>query len=127
MDVTSDGRINIIDYKTGQARSPKEVRAGYAPQLPIEAIIAREGGFDGIPAKEIASLIYWQLGRKETILEDEMDEILNTNLTNLRELVSLFDFPETAYISKPNPKYAPKYSDYEGLARVKEWSIAEEE
>lgn len=127
VDETSDGRINIIDYKTGQARSPKEVRAGYAPQLPIEAIIAREGGFEGIPAKEIASLIYWQLGRKETILEDETDEILNTNLTNLRELVSLFDFPETAYISKPNPKYAPKYSDYEGLARVKEWSIAEEE
>jgi len=127
VDETADGRINIIDYKTGEARSPKEVRAGYAPQLPIEALIAREGGFDGIPAKEVAALIYWQLGRKETRLDEEVDDILNTNLKNLRELATLFDFPDTAYISKPNPRYAPKYSDYEQLARVKEWSVVEEE
>lgn len=127
VDETKDGMINIIDYKTGQARSPKEVRNGYAPQLPIEGLIAREGGFDGIKAKDISSLVYWQLGRKETILTEEMDEILNNNLKCLRELVSLFDFPETAYISKPNPKYAPKYSDYELLSRVKEWSVIDEE
>lgn len=125
VDETTDGRLNIIDYKTGQARSPKEVSAGYAPQLPIEAIIAQAGGFKDIPAKEIAALIYWQLGRKETLINDNIDDILNTNLKHLRELVALFDFPETAYISKPNPKYAPKYSDYELLARVKEWSVVE--
>ncbi len=125
VDETRDGHINIIDYKTGQARTPKEVACGYAPQLPIEAIIAREGGFEGISPADISALIYWQLGRKETLLNTQVDDVLNTNLKNLRELVSLFDFPETAYISKPNPKYAPKYSDYELLARVKEWSIAE--
>lgn len=127
VDETLDGGINIIDYKTGQARTPKEVACGYAPQLPIEAIIAREGGFDGISAGEISALIYWQLGRKETLIDADLDDVLNTNLKNLRELVALFDFPETAYISKPNPKYAPKYSDYELLARVKEWSIAGDE
>jgi len=127
VDETRDGRINIIDYKTGQARTPKEVSCGYAPQLPIEAIIAREGGFKNVLPAEISALIYWQLGRKETILDTDLDAVLNTNLKNLRELVSLFDFPETPYISKPNPKYAPKYSDYERLARVKEWSVVEED
>ncbi len=127
IDETRDGKVNIIDYKTGQARSPKEVKAGYAPQLPIEGIIAQNGGFEGLRAKEVAALMYWQLGKKETVLDEDVAEVLNKNLTNLRELVSLFDFQDTAYISKPNPKYAPKYSDYEHLARVKEWSVVEDD
>lgn len=40
VDETTEGRYNIIDYKTGRARSEKEVRGGYAPQLPIEGLIA---------------------------------------------------------------------------------------
>ena len=127
IDETKDGKVNIIDYKTGQARSPKEVKAGYAPQLPIEGIIAQNGGFEGLRAKEAAALMYWQLGKKETVLDEDIDEVLNKTLTNLRELVGLFDFQDTAYISKPNPKYAPKYSDYEHLARVKEWSVVEDD
>ena len=127
IDETKDGKVNIIDYKTGQARSPKEVKAGYAPQLPIEGIIAQNGGFEGVRAKEVAALMYWQLGKKETVLDEDIDEVLNKTLTNLRELVGLFDFQDTAYISKPNPKYAPKYSDYEHLARVKEWSVVEDD
>ena len=127
IDETKDGKVNIIDYKTGQARSPKEVKAGYAPQLSIEGIIAQNGGFEGLRAKEVAALMYWQLGKKETVLDEDIDEVLNKTLTNLRELVGLFDFQDTAYISKPNPKYAPKYSDYEHLARVKEWSVVEDD
>lgn len=127
VDETSDGRINIIDYKTGQVRTPKEVSGGYAPQLPIEGLIAKAGGFDCVPAKEVSKLIYWQLGRKEIVLDQDIDDVLNKNLSCLRELVALFDFPETAYISKPNPKYAPKYSDYEHLSRVKEWSVVADE
>lgn len=48
VDETKDGRINIIDYKTGKIRSRKEVARGYAPQLPIEGLIAANGGFEGI-------------------------------------------------------------------------------
>jgi ATP-dependent helicase/nuclease subunit B len=31
---------------------------------------------------------------------------------------------EAAYLSRPYPKYARKFSDYDHLARVKEWSLA---
>ena len=50
IDLTVDGKINVIDYKTGRARTKKEISAGYAPQLPIEGIIALNGGFAGISA-----------------------------------------------------------------------------
>ena len=127
VDETTDGKINVIDYKTGYARSVKEVEGGYAPQLPIEGLIAKFGGFANIPAAEVEKLIYWQLGRQETIIENNMNELLDKSYERIVTLASVFDFEKTAYISQPNPKQAPKYSDYEHLARVREWSVAENE
>lgn len=127
VDETKDGKINIIDYKTGFARSIKEVETGYAPQLPIEGLIAKFGGFENIPAKDVNRLIYWQLGRKDTVVENDMKELLDNSYERIVTLASVFDFEKTAYISQPSPKLAPKYSDYEHLARVKEWSVVEKE
>jgi ATP-dependent helicase/nuclease subunit B len=42
-------------------------------------------------------------------------------------VVNSFDFESTGYLSRPNPKHVPDYSDYEHLARVQEWSIKEKE
>lgn len=123
VDQTADGKINIIDYKTGKARTPKEVRTGYAPQLPIEGLIAAHGGFGALPAATVEQLIYWQLGRKATVIEGEMEQLLSETEQHLKELVNVFDFPTTAYICHPNPKRIPEYSDYEHLARTKEWAV----
>lgn len=127
VDMRRDGRVNIIDYKTGQARTPKEIERSYAPQLPIEALIAEKGGFDGIPAAKAAALIYWQLGKKESGIFENTAEVLQNTYDRIVELASLFDFEETPYISKPNPKIAPKYSDYEQLSRMNEITFADEE
>lgn len=120
VDVKKSGGINIIDYKTGQARSAKEIEHSYAPQLPIEALIAEKGGFDGLPAAKAEALIYWQLGRKESGVFDNIEVVLQNTFERIRKLAALFDFEDTPYISKPNPKIAPKYSDYEHLSRVAE-------
>lgn len=125
VDETVDGKINIIDYKTGKARSVKEVSKGFAPQLPLEGLIAEKGGFDGIAAAEVESLRYWQLSRKEVVIDDNVGKILQETEQRLREMINLFDFESTAYICHPNPKRVPEYSDYEHLARVKEWYVNE--
>lgn len=127
VDETNDGKINIIDYKTGKVRSPKEVKAGFAPQLPIEGLIAEKGGFGILPAAEVGKLIYWQLGKKETEISDGIAQILADTEQHLKELINVFDFESTAYICHPNPKRIPEYSDYEHLARVKEWSTQDGE
>ena len=46
-----DGRYVILDYKTGSARSEKQVRTGLAPQLTLEAAMLRHGGFKTIAAR----------------------------------------------------------------------------
>ncbi len=40
----------------------------------------------------------------------------------LAALVGVFDRLETPYEARPRPDKAPRYSAYEHLARVKEWS-----
>ena len=125
VDLTKDGKINIIDYKTGQARKTKEVSLGYAPQLPIEGIIAAAGGFKGIDAAEVQSLRYWRLGKEEICIDKNIKEILQRNLNNIKQLIAIFDNPDKPYLTQPNPKYAPTYSDYEHLSRINEWGISD--
>ena len=41
----ADGRITVIDYKTGQLPKGNDVLAGRQPQLPLEAAMVEAGGF----------------------------------------------------------------------------------
>lgn len=126
VDLTKDGKCNIIDYKTGRARSVKEVKTGYAPQLPIEALIANNGGFTDIPPVDVEELMYWKLGDKIISITGEIDKLLDSTKQHIIEIINRFADPKTCYLSRPNPKHVPEYSDYEHLARVKEWSIRDE-
>jgi ATP-dependent helicase/nuclease subunit B len=38
----------------------------------------------------------------------------------LTALINAFDRPDTPYLSQPRPAFAPRFSDYAHLARVKE-------
>ena len=37
-------------------------------------------------------------------------------------LLESFACEDTPYLSVPFPKFAPRFSDYDHLARIKEWS-----
>ena len=53
-----DGSYAIIDYKTGSARTEKQVRTGLAPQLTLEAAILRAGKFADLPAGSVSEISY---------------------------------------------------------------------
>ena len=57
----ADGRYVILDYKTGSARTEKQVRTGLAPQLTLEAAILRKGGFPDIAADSSVAQIGYVL------------------------------------------------------------------
>ena len=125
VDETNDGKLNILDYKTGQARTIAEMEKGFAPQLPIEGLIAQFGGFDGLDKKEVAKLIYWQLAKKEVVLDKNVQDVLDNTFEKVRTLIAAFDDEATPYYCQPNPAKAPKYSDYLNLARVAEWKVVD--
>ena len=59
IDRLAGGGLAIYDYKTGYNPSDKQIKAGFAPQLPLEGAIAQAGGFTGIAAAEVAKLAAW--------------------------------------------------------------------
>ena len=130
IDELKDGSLAIIDYKTGAVPSAKEVAAGYAPQLPLEAVIAADGGFDGIQGKAVSNLAYWRLtgrgdGGEVRSAGDSADNLRTEALGGLSALITIFDNPETPYAARPHPDMAPRFGDTQHLARVKEWAAAE--
>ncbi|MGP1257128.1 MAG: double-strand break repair protein AddB [Kiloniellales bacterium] len=131
----ADGRLALIDYKTGTAPSPKSLRLGFAPQLPLEAAIAREGGFAELAAAEVAELAFWRLtggqppGEIKAVKPGKemppIDELAAEARAGLAALVRRFRDPDTPFYARPRPDWAPRYSDYEQLARIKEWTVTE--
>jgi len=126
VDVLKDGKINIIDYKTGHIPTDKQVNNGYALQLPLEGLIAERNGFSGIQNKKVENLIYWQLGKKDLKISASTSEMLKRCEAFLLELIKTFDNPNMPYYFRPVPKFIIKNRDYEHLSRVREWSVLEE-
>lgn len=127
IDRLPDGRLAIIDYKTGVLPTGTDIKNGIAPQLPLEAVIASTGGFTGIPAQPVAELAHWKLsgGRVPAEIRPVKGDAMaaaDAAWDGLVQLIAEFDNPGTAYRARPRPAAAPRFSDYDHLARVKEWS-----
>ena len=70
-----DGCYAIIDYKTGDGRTEKQVRTGLAPQLTLEGAILRQGGFKGLRPGSISEIAYVTLKGGEPPGEAKDDRI----------------------------------------------------
>tara|TARA_B100000674_G_scaffold487882_1_gene499080 strand:- start:112 stop:1575 length:1464 start_codon:yes stop_codon:yes gene_type:complete len=126
IDQMPDGRLAIIDYKTGNVPTKKQIKSGLCPQLSLESAIASEGKFHGIEASEIAMLIYMKLsgGRKpgeESGIFEDVEKVSVDAIKNFKKLVAHFDNQATPYLSRPIPQFVSQAGEYDHLARVKEW------
>jgi ATP-dependent helicase/nuclease subunit B len=134
-----DGSFAILDYKTGQPPTGKQVRMGLAPQLSLEAAILREGGFAGIAAgSSVGELVYVRLsgnnppGEQRTLelkvnqrdAPQPPDEAASEARRKLEALIRSFESEDQAYTSLNLPMWANRYGTYDDLARIKEWSAA---
>jgi ATP-dependent helicase/nuclease subunit B len=125
-----DGSYAILDYKTGAARTEKQVRTGLAPQLTLEAAILRGGGFKNVAAGSVSEIAYVTLkGGEPACKPNEInfkdgtpDSHADHALAKLKELAARFEDVATPYLSLVHPMWKTHYGDYDHLARVKEWS-----
>ena len=132
IDHSRDGRITVIDYKTGTPPSDDEIIAGFSPQLPLEAAMIAAGDFDGVPKGKLDALSFWHLhgrgdGGHESVVEGDASALAAEARKGLTALIAKFDDPSTPYEARPNPTYGPSYNDYGHLARVKEWAAGEDD
>jgi ATP-dependent helicase/nuclease subunit B len=134
IDLMKDGSLAVLDYKTGQPPTAKQVKAGLSPQLTLQAAMLRDGTFKDLklPGKaSVSELLYLRLSGgdpggeeqprdfKDSTVDEEADEAL----ARLRNVVARFASAEQPYLSFSRPMFFGRsYGDYDHLARVKEWS-----
>jgi ATP-dependent helicase/nuclease subunit B len=134
-----DGSFAILDYKTGQPPTGKQVRMGLSPQLTLEAAILREGGFNGIPAgSSVGELAYVRLSgnnppgeqRSLELKINKSDKPMEPDIAaddarqKLEALIRSFEDENQPYTSLNLSMWANRYGAYDDLARIKEWSAA---
>jgi ATP-dependent helicase/nuclease subunit B len=129
IELRRDGKIALIDYKTGSVPRASDIELGFAPQLTLEAAMIEAGGFAEIGKSPIAELAYWRLsgadpaGEIKYCVEDaaSLRRLIDDTLAGLERFIAGFDDPATPYRAIPSPERAPRYSDYAHLERAAEW------
>jgi ATP-dependent helicase/nuclease subunit B len=136
IDRLPEGKLAIVDYKTGGPPSAQQVMDGFALQLGTTGLMAARGGFEGLSG-EPTVFEYWSLAksnksetgfgyvttpilgpgkRKGVALEDFLPEA-ERYLDEALDKWILGDWPFTARL---NPD-APGYATYDQLMRLDEW------
>jgi len=135
-DLLKDGTISVIDYKTGLDPSKRQVETLLAPQLPLEAAMAARGAFNDVPASDTNELSYVRLRPsgefRVDMIGDGSDakkktaaELGELAWAELQGLITAYRNESRGYISKQRPWLERYESDYDHLARVREWSVAD--
>lgn len=141
IDRRADGRLVVVDYKTGKPPSGKQVKDGYALQLGTLGLIAAAGGF-----KDVAGLPdgfeYWSFAKRENSNEFGFvaepipengkrsgiprAEFLSETQRYLLEAIDKWIKGDEPFTARLNPDLGG-YNDYDQLMRLDEWQARGEE
>jgi ATP-dependent helicase/nuclease subunit B len=127
IDRLADGTLAIVDYKTGQAPSPKAVAEGFALQLGLLSLIVRHGGFPGIRGR-VGVHEYWSLAkqygkfgyRRSPDGDEGADAFVERAFAQFADAAAKWLLGVEPFEAKLHPAYAP-YEDYDQLMRLEEW------
>ncbi|KJS26738.1 MAG: hypothetical protein VR75_06585 [Hyphomonadaceae bacterium BRH_c29] len=125
-----DGSLIVIDFKTGSPPSDKEIAAELSQQMPLQALIAGKGGYEGIPAASVSGLEYVAFKAKpdarvvgqSRALQATPDELAKTAEEGLIRLISAYREDDAAFLSAPRVQFVKYDNGYNRLARRAEWA-----
>ncbi|WP_332712933.1 double-strand break repair protein AddB [Pelagibacterium mangrovi] len=136
IDRTVSGTLEIIDFKTGQAPQPKDMKQFFAPQLPLEAWMAARGAFGKRLDLPTEAMSYVKLSHGPKALEQtryatpegmSLSEAIDTTFglfqRHIQALLLSDQLPMVARVMpRPNQRFR---GDYDHLARLDEWAVVE--
>lgn len=125
------GRADVLDFKTGQAPTRRQMQTGFAPQLTLTAAILQGGGFEAAGPVAPGDLVYVRVtgGRKPgealaRVAGGESSDWAADALEGLKRRIERFASPDVAYLSWAAPQFMRlRGGDYDHLARVWEWHV----
>lgn len=126
IDQTGDGRLVIVDYKTGTPPTAK-VMESFDKQLLLEAVMAEAGGFDDVPRAPVDHVAYIGLGSTPEFraypVEDGEDRHFATATVRagLIRLIAQYQRRTRGYAARRAMQKVRFDGDYDHLARFGEW------
>ncbi|MEL6567290.1 MAG: double-strand break repair protein AddB [Pseudomonadota bacterium] len=124
------GDLAVLDFKTGNPPSDKEIAAGLSQQMPLQALIASSGGFEGVAAASVGELTYVAVKAKPDVrvigtgrnLSASPQDLAEEAREGLTKLIGAYGDPNRAYLSAPRAQFVKYEGDYGRLARRAEWT-----
>ncbi len=121
IDMTSDGRVVILDYKTGTPPSEK-AQAALDKQLLIEAAMAERGAFGALGIVRVESAAYLGLGSDPKVVRAPLDDLPPDRIwTELEALLTAWADPARGYSARLAPRSDEWTGGHDHLARYGEW------
>ena len=126
IDVLPDGRLRIIDYKTGTLPTKPQQKV-YDVQLLLEACMAARGAFGPELSTDVASVAYVGLGSDRQVVSTEItDALMDRVWADLHRLLATYDDPAKGYTSRRALVKEDDTGNYDHLARFGEWTMTDQ-
>ncbi|MEY4697246.1 MAG: hypothetical protein RIT14_1674 [Pseudomonadota bacterium] len=125
IDRLPDGRLHIIDYKTGSPPTQK-MQKHFDKQLLLAAAMAERDGFAGLEGSEVAKITYVGLGSSPKTEETEITpEITREVWEGLTRLIGHYARREAGYTARRAVLTERFEGDYDHLSRYGEWETTD--
>lgn len=125
IDRLDDGRLMLIDYKTGDPPSAKQQKH-FDKQLLLLAAMAETGGFKGLDPEEVARVVY--LGLKAELKTSEIalepGQVAET-WAEFSRLIAAFSRTRQGYTARRALETVRDVTDYDHLSRFGEWDLTD--
>lgn len=121
IDMSPDGRIAIVDYKTGRPPTAKQ-QEHFDKQLLLEAMMAEAGAVEDLPATEVQEVVYIGLGVSPAteIIALEPGQVAQVR-EEFESLIAAYRNPDRGYTSRRAMEKVAYGGDFDQLARFGEW------
>jgi ATP-dependent helicase/nuclease subunit B len=131
IDILADGSAAVLDYKSGRVPSKRQMERLLSPQLALEGAMLLAGAFGGVQPSSLSDFVHIRLSGGDPPGEDKPAGLDANGLANkahqlLSQMVARYEDQSQGYPSWALRELVGDTGDYDHLARVLEWSLADE-
>jgi double-strand break repair protein AddB len=125
IDRLPDGRLHLIDYKTGTPPTPAQ-QDHFDKQLRLTAALVEKGGFTSLGAEEVALISYIGLGAGQKVEDTPRDDLdLDSEWDRFVTLITRYAQRQTGYVAR-RALFEDRFDgDYDHLSRYGEWQMSD--
>ncbi|MCA0406608.1 MAG: double-strand break repair protein AddB [Proteobacteria bacterium] len=125
LEIAADGRIAILDYKSGTLPSNADILKGLAPQLPLLTAMARRGAFG--PHQDIRQLAHVPIGGSDPleakpVKHEDLAALAEENWRMTLDTLNRLSAGEEGYLAQKEPLKGLA-GDYDHLTRRALWGM----